>query len=122
MIVHNADTHLLLRYAFAMRYRIVGAALLIIALAGLCPVWAQQAATTRSVMVTVSDPTGVGIAHAKMRLVPPPDSAPAKLETDDHGHFSLNLQPGSYAVLVSAQGFKKATLHFDVAAVTGGQN
>lgn len=122
MIVHDADTHLLLGYAFAMRAQSVRLSLPAIALLALSPVWAQQAATTKPVTITVSDPTGAGMTHAKMRLVPIPDSAPAKLETDDHGQLSLNLQPGSYSVFVSAQGFKKATLHFDVAAVADDGN
>ena len=119
--MRNADTHPLMRYASAMRAQIVRLGMLLAALVALPPVWAQLAAT-KPVTITVTDPTGAGVAHAKIRLVPTPDSAPAKLETDDHGHLSLSMQPGSYAVFVSAQGFKKATLHFDVAAVAGDAN
>ena len=62
----------------------------------------------------MTDPAGAGVAHAQIRLVPAPDTAPGKLEADDRGHLSLSLKPGSYAVLVSAQGFKKAAVHVDV--------
>jgi len=119
---HDADSGRLLRYCSAMRAQSVRLSLPAIALLALCPVWAQQAATTKPVTITVSDLTGTGITHAKMRLVPIPDSAPTKLETDDHGRLSLNLQPGSYSVFVSAQGFQEATLHFDVAAVADDGN
>lgn len=104
-----------------MRAQIVRLSVVVIVFLSLSAIQAQEAAT-RLVTITVNDLSGAGIAHAKMRLVPAPDSAPAKLETDDHGHLSLNLQPGSYAVFVSAQGFKKATLQFDVAAVAGDAN
>jgi hypothetical protein len=104
-----------------MRAQIVRLSVLAIVFLALSPIQAQEAAT-RLVTITVNDLSEAGIAHAKMRLVPAPDSAPPKLETDDHGHLSLNLQPGSYAVFVSAQGFKKATLHFGVVAVAGDAN
>ncbi len=76
---------------------------------------AQQAAN-RPVTIDVSDPTGAGIAHAQVRLAPAPDPVPAKLETDDQGHLSLNLKAGGYTLFVSAQGFKTARLHLDIAA------
>ena len=75
----------------------------------------QQAATT-PVTIRVSDPTGAGIPHAQIRLVPAPEQAPAKLETDDHGQLTLNLKTGGYALFVSAQGFAKDTRHIDIAA------
>ncbi len=74
---------------------------------------AQQAAN-RPVTINVSDPTGAGIAHAQVRLVPAPDPVPAKLETDDQGRLSLNLKAGGYTLFVSAQGFKTARLHIDI--------
>jgi hypothetical protein len=48
-------------------------------------VWAQQTAT-KAVTISVSDPTGANISHSQIRLVPTPDSAPAKLEADSQGH------------------------------------
>jgi len=66
---------------------------------------AQQAATT-NVTIRVTDQTGAVIPHAQIRLVPAPDPAPPKLETDDHGQLSINLKASGYALSVSAPGFK----------------
>ena len=65
--------------------------------------------------VKVSDPTGTGIAHAQIRLVPAPEPALPKLETDDKGQLSLNLKPGEYALFVGAPGFNSARIHLEVA-------
>jgi len=65
-----------------------------------------QQTTTTPVMIRVSDQTGAVIQHAQIRLVPTPDPAPPKLETDDHGQLSINLKVGGYALSVSAPGFK----------------
>jgi len=75
---------------------------------------AVQQAETTPVTIQVSDQTGAGIAHAQVRIVPSPDQAPAKLETDDHGQLSIKVKAGSYTVSVSAQGFKNTTQHVDV--------
>jgi hypothetical protein len=96
-----------------MRAQIMRRWLLVVASLIVSPVWAQQAAT-RAVTISVSDPTGANVPHAQVRLVPAPNSAAAKLETDSQGHLSLGLKPGTYALFVSAQGFKNATLRFDV--------
>ncbi len=66
------------------------------------------------VTIRVTDPTGAGVAHAQIRFVPSPDKAPAKLKTDGQGQVSINLKAGSYALFVSAQGFKKAAQHIDI--------
>jgi hypothetical protein len=90
---------------------------LLIALLGFArflPSLQAQPAATRPVAIGVSDPTGAGVAHAQVRLVPPPDSVPAKLETDDQGRIVFNVKPGGYTIFVSAQGFKTARLHVDV--------
>lgn len=79
---------------------------------------AQHAATT-SVTIRVSDQTGAGIPHAQIRLVPAPEPAPPKIETDDHGQLSINLQAGGYALFVSAQGFGKDTRHIDISIPDG---
>jgi hypothetical protein len=103
-----------------MRSKHFSIGILAIALFTPCALRAQQVAT-RPVTISVSDQTGAGIAHAQVRIVPGPDQASAKLETDDKGHLSLNLKTGAYAVFVSAQGFKKGNLHFDVAGPEGGE-
>jgi hypothetical protein len=102
-----------------MRSSLFSIGLLVIASLVHWPLPAQQP-TTRPVTVVVNDQTGAGIAHAQIHLVPAPDSLPAKMETDEHGHLSLNLQPGTYVLFVSAQGFKEATQHFEIAAADGG--
>lgn len=90
-----------------------------------CAVWfaplvlpAQQATTT-PVTIRVSDQKGAGVAHAQIRLVPSPNKAAAKLETDDRGQLSINLKAGGYALFVSAQGFKNGTQHIDIGATEG---
>jgi hypothetical protein len=116
--VRDADTVVLLGYPSDMRPRLVGLVLLAMATIGATPLRSQQAAT-RTVTIRVSDQTGAGIKGAQVRCVPAPDSAPVQMETDSHGNLSLDLQPGNYAVSVSAQGFKTAALNVDVAPIAG---
>jgi hypothetical protein len=73
---------------------------------------AQQVATT-PVAISVKDPSGAGIPHALVRVVPAPDPN-LKLETDSHGVVSLNLKPGGFALFVQCQGFRRVVNHFDV--------
>ncbi|MGB7280657.1 MAG: carboxypeptidase regulatory-like domain-containing protein [Candidatus Acidiferrum sp.] len=77
-------------------------------LAGLCLANAfaapQQAASP--VRIEVTEPAGAGVAHVPIRLVPAPDPAPAKMQTDENGELSLNLAPGGYALYVDFPGFK----------------
>jgi hypothetical protein len=103
-----------------MRLRILSVGLLVLAL----PVHSllAQHATARPVTIVVNDQTGAGIAHAQIHLVPAPDPLPAKMETDAQGHLSLNLNPGTYAFFVSAQGFKEAVPHLEIAAPEGDAN
>lgn len=86
---------------------------------------AQQAATasaqpasaaTAAVDILVNDPTGAGVAHAGVRIVPSPDDAGKKLETDEKGRLELKLKAGSYALFVSEAGFKEASQLFEVSA------
>ena len=67
----------------------------------------------------MTDPTGANVAHAKIRLVPSPEKAPAKLETDDKGQLSIELKPGEYALFVLASGFKKETRHIEIRTPEG---
>jgi Carboxypeptidase regulatory-like domain len=118
--VRHADTHVLLRYASGMPPRFLSSGLLLVTSLAVCPVWGQQTAT-RAVTISVSDPTGTGVAHAQIRLVPTPDSAAAKLETDAQGRLAVNLKPATYALFVSAQGFKAATRRFAVTEPVAGE-
>lgn len=72
---------------------------------------AQQAAAP--VVITVADPSGAGIPHATLRVVPAPDLTP-KMETNDKGQLALDLKPGGYALFVQSPGFKSLTTHFEV--------
>jgi hypothetical protein len=80
---------------------------------------AQQVATT-PVTIRVSDPTGTGVAHAQVRLVPASENFSSKPETDDNGRITFNLKPGDYALSVSAPGFSNWAQHIDI-GMAGGQ-
>jgi hypothetical protein len=77
----------------------------------------QQTATAPCI-IHVSDPTGAAIQHAPLRLVPTPEDASVKLETNDRGELLINLKPGGYALFVSVPGFKKSTQRIDVVAAS----
>jgi hypothetical protein len=102
-----------------MRQKSIGIGLLAIVFLAPCALRSQQAAT-RPVTISVTDQTGAGIAHAKVRIVPGPETSAASLETDDKGNLSLKLRAGSYAVFITSQGFKSGNLHFQVAGLEGG--
>ncbi len=74
---------------------------------------AQQAAPS-PVSIRGTAPTGMGVAHAVIRIVPSPDPAPAKMETDEKGQLAVELKTGGYALFVSAPGFKSVAMHIDV--------
>jgi hypothetical protein len=69
------------------------------------------------VTIRVTEPTGSGVAHAQIRLVPSPDKV--KLETDGQGQLSIGLKAGAYALFVSVPGFKKAVQHIDIGNTEG---
>ncbi len=83
-----------------------------------CVLLAQQAATT-PVTIRVSDQTGASIAHAQIRIVPAPDPAPPKFETDEHGQLLVNLKAGGYALSASAQGFTRYIGHVEISIPEG---
>src|ERR1700675_858972 len=101
------------RYAFTMRLHILGFGLTLALLLVASALCARQPATA-PVVITVKDPSGAGIAQARVRIVPSPEMSTIKLQTNSEGHLALNLKPGSYALFVSMPGFKNATQHFDV--------
>jgi hypothetical protein len=102
-----------------MRPRILAICLLLITPFVNSAKLAQQPAA-RSVTITVNDQTGAAIAHAQVHLVPAPDAPPPNMESDVYGHLALNLKPGTYALFVSAQGFKEAAPHIEVGEAEGG--
>jgi len=78
---------------------------------------AQQAATApvvTPVTIRVTDPSGAGVPHVPVRVIPAPDAA-TKMETDAKGQLALDLKPGGYAVFARAAGFKPGVAHIDVA-------
>lgn len=74
---------------------------------------AQQPAMTH-VRIEISEPAGAPVAHVPIRIVPSPDSAPPKMETDDKGQLSLDLSPGGYALFIDFPGFKAVDTFIDV--------
>ena len=75
---------------------------------------AQQPSAGRT-NISVKDPSGAGIPHAEIRLVPSAD-LPSKLETDNAGQLALDLKPGSYALFVTAQGFVNFRQRIEISA------
>ncbi len=73
-----------------------------------------QQPTSSPVVIQVTDPSGTRIPHALIRVVPAPDSPPAKMETNDKGELTLDLKTGGYALFVSSPGFKSSATHFDL--------
>jgi hypothetical protein len=76
-----------------------------------------QEGNTTTVSIRVADQTGAAVAHAKIRLVPPPEATSTKLETNDKGELTLPLKVGGYALYVEFPGFKTYIAHLEVEAV-----
>jgi hypothetical protein len=68
------------------------------------------------VLISVTEPAGEGVANAHVRVVPAPDPAPARMDTDSKGHLSLSLKPGGYALFVNSAGFAGIATHIEVRA------
>jgi hypothetical protein len=115
----NADFNLRRDYALGMRSQTLRIGLLAAALAAPSAAWSQTAAT-RTITIHVIDVSGANVQHAEIRLTPAPDPAPAKIETDENGNFSLNLKPGTYSLVVSQAGFRKWAEAIYVAKPEGG--
>jgi len=69
--------------------------------------------TNTSVVISVVDPSGSGVSHAFVRVIPAPDPA-QKPETDEKGKLALDLKAGSYALFVQGRGFKRFVTHINV--------
>jgi hypothetical protein len=117
IVVVSADSRRVPRYACGMiphkRDFIVVSVALLVGLFVVSVLAAQQAATS-PVSIRVTEPTGMGVAHAVIRIVPSPDPAPSKMETDEKGQLVVDLKTGGYALFVSAPGFKSVAMHIDV--------
>jgi hypothetical protein len=67
-------------------------------------------AVNATLLGTVEDPTGAAIGAAKVTAVNAATSAVYESITNNAGNYTIpNLPPGTYAVTVEAQGFKKET-------------
>jgi len=97
-----------------MRAKKTTVALLAILVLAASYVLAQQATAVR-VKILVIGVNGIPIAHARVRLLPGPDTA-FSMETDDKGWASLDLRPRKYAVFVNYQGFKPVAIGYEVQA------
>jgi hypothetical protein len=63
---------------------------------------------TGSIVGSVQDPTGLGIAGAKVHLHQTDTGLERELETNERGDFDFrNMPPGDYTLSVTAQGFKR---------------
>lgn len=76
---------------------------------------ARQVASS-PVSIRVTEPAGAGVAGVPIRLVPSPDSAPRKMETDEKGQLSLDLVPGAYSLYVEFPGFKPIATFINIEA------
>ncbi len=72
-----------------------------------------QKADTVPIRFQVTDPTRAFVPHAKVVIIPVPDTGPS-LETDDKGQIGIQLSPGEYVVVVESPGFKKSVTHINV--------
>jgi hypothetical protein len=73
-----------------------------------------QQATAAPISIRVTDPAGAAVVKVPIRIVPSPDPAPGKMETDEKGQLALDLKPGGYALFVEFAGFKSVATHIEV--------
>jgi hypothetical protein len=106
----------LLGYGSTMRLLSVGVALL--ALAALAPGAARaQQITTTKVIFFVTDPSGAPIANAGIGVVVP--TVFMTLNTDEHGHLSVDMKPGLYNLPVFAPGYISDRIYIDLTSAAG---
>lgn len=70
-----------------------------------CRLQAQQAGSTSLFEGRVLDATGAPIADAHATVVPQSAASGSSADSGPDGHFSLTLQPGSYTLKVTKDGF-----------------
>ena len=107
----------------------VAARLSAILLIALAATLSAQTPPTNQVAITITDPTGAVIPGARVSIIQLPDALPpdndwrtyahrepAKITavTDSAGAKTLSLAAGSYAIAVSAPGFKQDIKKIDV--------
>ena len=113
-----ADSNRLPRYAFGMKSQKYSLFLVCVALFGslfVPSVSCAQQAGTSPVSIRVTDPTGMGIAHAMIRMCRRLIRRPQKWrQTKSWPAWHFGLKTGGYALFASAPGFKSAATHIDV--------
>jgi len=72
---------------------------------------AQAKSTAASVIIEVTDQSGVPVPHAQIKLAPVPKAAAKKLETCADGRFSVALRLGSYDLFIARPGFRRHPMH-----------
>ena len=81
---------------------------LLLALALLAAPCAQAQFDTASVLGTVKDPSGAGIASASVTLLSPAKGVSVIRQTDANGNYEFtNVQPGEYSITVTSANFEK---------------
>ena len=79
--------------------------LVLILLAAPC---AQAQFDTASVLGTIKDPSGAGIASASVTLLSPAKGVSVTRQTDANGNYEFtNVQPGEHSITVTAANFEK---------------
>jgi len=102
---------MMLRYACGMIPRKLS--LVLTGLFAISSALAAPQAATVPVTIRVTDPSGTGVPHAQVRIIPAPDAA-EKTETDEKGQLPVALKAGGYAIFVRLAGFKSGIAHLDV--------
>lgn len=110
-----------MRYTFAVCRARLKFFLLCFACGTLCAFGMAQTGPSARVIIKVADPTGAGIAGARVRVIPSPDPPPAATETDNKGELPLNLKVGGHGIFACAQGFKTSVEHIEVRPGAEGQ-
>jgi len=73
-----------------------------------------QPAPQGSVAVQVTDPAGVVVPGARVRIDPWPSRHPPVLKTDSRGQFVLALPARAYTLSITCPGFKRWTREIDI--------
>src|SRR5688500_2056859 len=96
-----------------MSFMKTAAATLLLLVVSASVLFAQTA--TGEVRGTVNDPNGAALAGALVKLTNKATKIDFDAKTNEDGFFLfVNVRPGSYSLIVDAQGFKGAQTQFDV--------
>ena len=88
--------------------RTASALCILLALTLLVAPCAQAQFDTASVLGTIKDPSGAGIASASVTLLSPSKGVSVVRQTDANGNYEFtNVQPGEYSISVTAANFEK---------------